>query len=76
MKTLRESIEQRDVDSFHRHLDELEGLLQNSERMKGLLEADGLLCYAAYMGSNPVVDTLIQKGVGKEKIYFIVVTSN
>ena len=65
------------MDSFHCQLDELEGLLQNSERMKGLLEADGVLCYAAYVGSNPVVVTLIQKGVGK-MIYFIFgnVTSN
>ena len=59
------------MDSFHRQLDELEGLLQNSERMKGLLETDGILCYAAYVGSNPVVQTLIQKGVGR-KIYLIV----
>ena len=24
------------------------------------------LCYAAFVGFNPVVETLIQKGVGKE----------
>ena len=54
------------MDSFHRHLDELEKIVQNNERMKVLLEKDGVLCYAASIGSNPVVETLIEKGVGKE----------
>ena len=54
------------MDSFHRHLDELERIVQNNERMKELLEEDGVLCYAAWIGSNPVVQTLIEKGVGKE----------
>ena len=54
------------MESFHRHLDELERILQNSERIKQLLEEDGVLCYGAYIGSNPVVETLIEKGVGKE----------
>ena len=40
--------------------------------MKVLLEQDGTLCLAAWIGSNPVVETLIQKGVGKEKIFPIV----
>jgi len=38
--------------------------------MKELLEEDGLLCLTAHLGSTPVVETLIQKGVGKEKIYY------
>ena len=54
------------MDSFHRHLDELERIVQNNDRMKELLEEDGVLCYAAWIGSNPVVQTLIEKGVGKE----------
>lgn len=54
------------MESFHRHLDELERILQNSERIKQLLEEDGVLCYGAYIGSKPVVETLIEKGVGKE----------
>ena len=55
------------MDSFHRHLDELERIVQNNDRMKELLEEeDGVLCYAAWIGSNPVVETLIEKGVGKE----------
>ena len=54
------------MDSFHRHLDELERIVQNNDQMKELLEEDGVLCYAARIGSNPVVETLIEKGVGKE----------
>ena len=66
------------MDSFHHHLDELERVLQNNERMKGLLEEDGVLCYSAYIGSIPAVETLIQKGVGEELIYTTVgdITSN
>ena len=58
------------MDSFHCHLNELEGVVQNIERMKQLLEEDGVLSLAAFIGSTPVVGTLIQKGVGKEKIYY------
>ena len=54
------------MDSFHHYLEELERLLQNSERMKELLEGAGVLCYGAFIGSNPVVETLLQKGVGEE----------
>ena len=57
------------MDSFHRHLDELERIVQNTERMKVLLQHGGTLCLAAHVGSNPVVETLIQKGVGKNYIY-------
>ena len=64
--TLRESIEENNVDSFHHHLDELERIVQNNERMKELLKVNGILCLAAWIGSNPVVETLIEKGVGKE----------
>ena len=60
------------MGSFKYHLDELERAAHNSQWMKELLVADGILCYAAYVGSIPVVETLIQKGVGKEKVYHIV----
>ena len=63
LKPLRESIKENSVDSFHRHLNELERVVQNNERMKRLLEE--LLSYAAFLGSTPVVETLIQKGVGE-----------
>ena len=66
--TLRESIKESNIDSFHRHLDELERIVQNTDRMKKLLEQYGTLCLAAHIGSNPVVETLIQKGVGREYI--------
>ena len=36
--------------------------------MKVLLQHDGTLCLAAHVGSNSVVETLIQKGVGKKYI--------
>ena len=69
MKKLKESVEKNEVDSFHSHLFELENTLQNFDRMKELLQEGGVLCYAAYIGSNPVAATLIQKEVGKEKTY-------
>ena len=60
---LQKCIAHNDVDGFHCHLDELARLLQNNE-LKKLLEES--LCYAAYVGSNPIVETLIQNGVGKD----------
>ena len=66
LKRLQESIKENDVDSFHRHLDDLERVVQNNERMGQLLVEDGTLSYAVSVGSTPVVETLIQKGVGKE----------
>ena len=69
MKTIRNCIKENDADSFHCHLDELERVVLDNEKLKKLLEQDGTLCYAAYVGSTPVVETLIQKGVGKEEIY-------
>ena len=70
LKTVRESIKENNVDSFHHHLNELERVVQNKEKMRRLLEEDGTLSYAAFLGSTPVVETLTQKGVGKEKIYY------
>ena len=52
------------MDSFHRHLDELERLLSDDDKKRRIKE--GVLCYAAYLGFNPVVEALIQKGVGRE----------
>ena len=39
------------------------------EQRKVLLEGAGTVCYAAFIGSNPVVETLIQKGVGEKICY-------
>ena len=61
---LREATENNDMDSFHRHLDELERLLSDDDRKKRRIR-QSVLCYAAHLGSNPMVEALIQKGVGK-----------
>ena len=53
------------MDSFHHHLDELERLLSDDDKKKRRIRQN-ILCYAGFEGSNPVVETLIQKGVGKE----------
>ena len=53
------------MDSFHHHLDELERLLDDDDEKKGRVKSMAL-SFAAFVGSNPVVETLIQKGVGKE----------
>ena len=53
------------MDSFHLHLHELERLLSDDDKKKGQMKSRALI-FAAFVGSNPVVETLIQKGVGKE----------
>ena len=53
------------MDSFHRHLDELERLLSDDDRKKRRIK-ETVLCYAAYLGSTPVVEALIENGVGKK----------
>ena len=52
------------MDSFHHHLNELERLLSDDDEKKGQMKSRALN-FAAFLGSNPVVETLIQKGVGK-----------
>ena len=64
MKKLREAIKEKNEESFHRHLSGLDKLLQDDIRMKDLLNDS--LTYAAYIGFQPAVETLIQKGAGKE----------
>ena len=61
---LREATENNDMNSFHRHLDELERLLSDDDMEKRRIK-QSILCSAAYLGSNPMVEALIQKGVGK-----------
>ena len=51
------------MDSFHRHLDELARLLSDDDKKRRIKQS--VLCYAAHLGFNPVVEALIQKGVGK-----------
>ena len=69
LKKLREAITGKDEDLFHRHIDELEKLLQDGDGMRELLDATGTLAYAAYVGFQPAVETLvIRKGAGMEYI--------
>ena len=53
------------MDSFHRHLDELETFLSDDNMKKRQIK-EKTLCFAAYLGSNLMVEALIHKGVGKE----------
>jgi len=53
------------VDSVKRHLAELIKLLQDDSTRGEQPTASIALCYAAWAGSIPMMDTLIQKGVGK-----------
>ena len=66
LKKLREAIASKDEYLFHHHIDELEKLLQDNDRMRELLDATGTLAYAAYVGFQPAVETVIQKGAGME----------
>ena len=61
---LRKATKNKEMDSFHQHLDELERLLSDDDKKKRRIK-ERVFCYAAYCGSNPVVEALIQKGVGK-----------
>ena len=64
LEKLKEAIKEKDEDSFHSHLSGLDEFLQDDKMMKELL--DGSLAYAAYIGFQPAVETLIQKGGGKK----------
>ena len=69
LKKLREAITGKDEDLFHRHINELQKLLQDDDRMRELLDVTGTLAYAAYVGFQPAVETLvIRKGAGMEYI--------
>ena len=61
---LKKTIRYSDMDSFHHHLDELERLVSDDDKMRQIRQS--ILCYAAFVGSNPVVEALIHKGVGEE----------
>ena len=56
------------MESFHHHLDELERLLSGNGKKTRRIKSRAL-SFGAFVGSNPVVETLIQKGVGKEYRY-------
>ena len=52
------------MDSFHCHLDELERLLSDDDKMRRIRQR--ALCYAVFVGFSSFVEAVIQKGVGKE----------
>lgn len=65
LKDLRKVIQEGDVESFNQRLAEVEEFFQdNVDTVEGLA-ASGALCYAARTGSVSMMETLIQKGVGK-----------
>jgi len=65
LEHLKKTIQDGDVESFKQQLSQVEKFFQDrGSTMKGLT-AFGALCYAARAGSIPMMDTLIQKGVGR-----------
>ena len=62
---IKKDIRHDNVKSFNQHLAELESLLQDDSTLRDQLATSGVLCSAALLGSVSVMDTLIQKGVGK-----------
>jgi len=54
-----------DVDTTKQYLAELIKRLQEDGTIGERPAASSALCYAARVGSIPMMDTLIQKGVGK-----------
>lgn len=62
MKVLKKAIEDDDVDSFHHHLERL--VQDHGSTVGDLLAGSGALHCAAKAGCIPMVETLIQKGLG------------
>ena len=65
MELLKKSIQENNEESFHQHLAELERLLQDSGTVREWLATSGALNYATDVGTIPMIDTLVQKGLGK-----------
>ena len=66
LKNIIKVIQEGDVESFHKLLADVEEMIPNDDNnMVERLAVRGALCYAAKTGSIPMMDTLIQKGVGK-----------
>ena len=65
LEGLNKAIQEADADSFSTRLAEVEELFQDNDSTARGLAASGALCHAANVGSVPMMDTLIQKGVGK-----------
>ena len=70
LQDLKKAIRLKNVESFNQHLTELEKLFQDCDITVGkALAASGALHYAAEVGSIPIMNTLIQKGVGKALLW-------
>ena len=68
LEDLNKDIQEGDVDAFNQRLAEIEVFFpvdDDDNTLGERLAASGALCYAARVGSVPMMDTLIQKGVGK-----------
>jgi len=65
LEDLKKAIQDGDVESFNQRLSQVEEFFQDQDDAVRGLAAFGALCYAAEVGSIPMMDTLIRKGVGK-----------
>lgn len=65
MEDFNMAIQEGDVESFTERLAEVEELSPGVESTAMILAVSGALCYAAEAGSIRIMDTLIEKGVGK-----------
>ena len=65
LENLNRAIKRQDMEAFEQHLAELEGLPQGDSTVGERLAVCGALCHAASVRSVQMMDTLIQKGVGK-----------
>jgi len=65
LEDLKKAIQDDNVKSFNQQLSQFEEFFQDQDNAARGLAAFGALCYAAEVGSIPMMDTLIQKGVGK-----------
>jgi len=63
LEALKKSILENNEESFHQHLAELERLLQDIGTVREWLATSGALNYAAEVGSIPMIDTLLKKGL-------------
>ena len=65
LEDLEKAIQRNDEKSFNRYLAELEKLLRDDKTLGERLTASSALCYAAWVESVPMMDALIEKGVGE-----------
>ena len=65
LKDIKDAIYACDMELFNQHLAKLEKVLQDDTAVRERLAASGTMCYAADVRSIPMMDILIEKGVGK-----------